>query len=191
MLALSEIKTPAGSFGSLYNLGGAHFQKRYSSLESFKTDLFKLCSKSSEKNFIAITNNLQDVEREYLRAIGFEERNLENKLIVHAITRKNLLTPEAKKEVERIEEEKKERLKNRPRNKDGRLLNKDGTIKRKPYEYFVGDKIRFYPDNKYYLGSLREETIRSISGKGSEMIIKTKNHTTKASFVTEIIKRVV
>ena len=190
MLALSEIKTPAGSFGSLYNLGGAHSQKRYSSLESFKTDLFKLCSKSSEKNFIAITNNLQDVERKYLRAIGFEETNLENKLIVHAITRKNLLSSEIEEEIERLKEERKERLKNRPRNKEGRLLNKDGTIKRKPYEYFVGDKIRFYPDNPYWR-SLREGRIRSISGKGSEMIIKTKNHTTKARYVVEIIKRVV
>lgn len=129
----------------LYNLGGAHAVSNVSE-ENFVKFIGSLLLKDEYKVFYGFTNNNQTVARNHLQTCGFTSKNITNSLMVHYAK-----TEEISKAIgvplKDIEEKKKVRaaaLALRPRDASGRLLNRDGTIKRKPYEYFVGDEISWH-----------------------------------------------
>ena len=78
------------TFGNIYNLGYAHGHLRQN-FTDFKASLLDKASKSKNKVLICHTNEVQEIERNYLRDLGFEERKMTSQLITHYITTEKLL----------------------------------------------------------------------------------------------------
>lgn len=88
-----------------YQLGGSHSHPRAKTQEEFDSWLIKL---SPTRVNVAITDPLQDVERQYLKTAGWSESKVTDRLYLHWIsdTDYNKYTKTAKERIER------EKLKN-------------------------------------------------------------------------------
>lgn len=168
MAIFSEKKT---GFINVHDFGHAHGRGTYMDLASFKKDIHAVVNRHGADNlFIGVTNGGQTQERTWLKECGFKPAQVTTNLVQHSAFGYEILGVDASKALE--EEKKKQEahkaaLDARPRNAEGRLLRADGRIVRRPYEYFVGDRIRF----RETYGEWKEGTIRAIAGTGADTIL--------------------
>lgn len=174
-----------GPYYNLFNLGGAHGHYEPPNLAAFKEQLVKLVlANTANNNFIAVTNNGQSIVRGYMEETGFISVRVSRSLIVHTITRDQLLSPKLKKEVEEVVKKRDERLAARPRDKEGRLLRKDGKLVRRPNEFFVGDRIKWYDSHT------RKDKVGSIRSVDGDVISTFRNKINRDLPSIEIVERV-
>jgi len=156
--------------GNLHNTGYAHGHHRFSSLEKFTKELTNLCDQQpSIVSLITFTNNQQEVERDYLIALGFSSERYNSNVHMHYIDVKNIggMTDEEKAERARLEKERKKAAEEAlaakraayKYNAEGRRLNADGSIFRKPGELYVGDTIRYYSNIEWAMRTVKVVTI--------------------------------
>lgn len=155
--------------GNLHNTGMAHGHPRFQSLRAFHDALKKLCDGLPQvTSIISFTNSSQDVERGYLKELGFSSQKYKT-VQMHYIDVKNIggMTEVEKAERAKAEEERKKAAEealaakraNYKYNAEGRRLNADGTIFRRPGELFVGDVIRRH----YYSERMVVKTVKRAS----------------------------
>lgn len=70
----------------VYSLGHAHGHFRSSTIDNF---ISRFPKKSS--NFVCYTNDIQTVERKYLKTIGFSGTNTQSGIFVHFITKEDFI----------------------------------------------------------------------------------------------------
>lgn len=137
--------------GNLHNTGQAHGHPRFQSLEEFHDALKKLCDGlPNVVSILSFTNSQQNVERGYLKELGFSSQKYKY-VQMHYIDVKNIggMTEAEKAERAKVEEERKKAAEealaakraNYKYNAEGRRLNADGTIFRRPGELLIGDTI--------------------------------------------------
>lgn len=163
---------------NLYDFGNAHGRYVYPNFESFKKDVLALIEQHDREVYIGVTNSGQGKEHRWLEQIGFKSIK-KGHVIVHVVTFQELFSEDvaAEREKLRLEAERKyqEAIAARPRNAEGRLVNAEGKVFRRPYEYFPGDVIRFR-EHKYY-GDWKEGTVRSVTGTGQSTGLKLRTRT--------------
>lgn len=164
--------------GNLHNTGMAHGQPRFLNLASFEKELLKLCvSLPNVTSIISFTNSQQCVERGYLKELGFSSQKYKT-VQMHYIDVKNIggMIEAEKAERAKAEEERKKAAEvllaakraNYKYNAEGRRLNADGTIFRRPGELFIGDTIRIWGGSKRVVKSIEKASCTcciKINGK--------------------------
>ena len=165
-------------FVYVYNTGTAHGHRQYGELgtfiEAFKDKFDKFLKDDPDVmdlDFFTITNVYQTKNREFFDQMGWNT-SFDGRLWYTVGSIKSVYGDKVKDD--------------RPRNKDGRLLNKDGTVKRDPFEYFVGDRIKFIVNGEEKTGRIREV----FDETGINRRYKTRLHTIAAHQISETIERV-
>lgn len=155
----------------LFDLGNAHSKEEYKTISAFSKaiddiiDAYEAEFKERPSFLFCWLNYQQHKEKAYLLELGFKAFEQSHiTLLIKDMT---------------------ENADDRPRNADGRLLNNDGTIKRSPFEYFVGDRIKFLVNGAEKIGRIRK--VGEGTGLNKEM--QTRLHSIRVSQVVEILER--
>ena len=166
---------PTAQYFYIYDTGGAHGIMVPPSLNAFKeafreelNEVEGITFDPSEYDVITITNNYQGTTRKYLEDLGFETKPFGNLLIHFGLVK--YFDPEPVK-----------------LNENGRVLNKDGTVRRKPFEYFVGDRIKFTSNS----GEEKVGRVRQVyeGETGPSRRYKTRLHIIAAHQIIELVER--
>ena len=166
---------PTAQYFYIYNTGGAHGVSTPITLNDFKEAFRKELKKvegitfdPSEYDVITITNTYQGIVRGYLEELGFENKPFGSLLIHFGLVKYFDLEPVKL-------------------NEKGRVLNKDGTVRRNPFEYFVGDRIKFTSNS----GEEKIGRVRQVyeGETGPSRRYKTRLHTIAAHQVIELVER--
>lgn len=166
---------PTAEYFYLYNTGGAHGKIVASSLDFFKEmfreelkELDGITFDPSDYDVVTITNCYQTVVRGYLEELGFETRPFGSLMIHFGLVK--YFDPEPV-----------------TLNENGRVLNKDGTVRRKPFEYFVGDRIKFTSNS----GEEKVGRVRQVyeGETGPSRRYKTRLHVIAAHQILELVER--
>lgn len=169
-----HVGNPKAEYFYLYHTGGVHGIYNYSDLNEFKRqfsqclEYLNLTFDPSDYDMVTITNNAQQVSREYLKELGFTSYPFGN-LLIHFGT-VSMFSVEKEKT-----------------NAEGRVLNKDESIRRKPFEYFVGDRIKFTSNS----GEEKIGRVRQVfdDEAGPSRRYKTRLHTIAAHQIIELVER--
>lgn len=165
---------------NIYDLGHAHGRSVYADFASFKKAIIDIVELNKDVGrYIAVTNSGQTTECKWMTDIGFTSTPLGNSLTTHTATYEQLCGGEADavkkfraealaRDQQRIAEHE-AALAARPRRADGRLLRTDGFVVRRPYEFFVGDRVRWrkITPGSWRLADWKEGTIRTVNEDGS------------------------
>jgi hypothetical protein len=154
----------------LHNFGNAHGRGIYYEFDEFKAAVMKHVEAYKNIGFyMGVTNSGQSKECKWLHDIGFNSAKV-GSLTHHWASYHELAKDATAVEAKRLEREAahKAALDARPRNAAGRLLRADGFIVRRPYEYFVGDRVRF---RDTWNGDWKEGTVRTVTGTGTATVL--------------------
>lgn len=155
----------------LYNIGSAHGHV-WVGKERFKEFLKEAFESNPDvKNAFCALSYVQVKEKQDLLELGFTE-TYAGKVDLYTIWRSKFFGEKAEEPV---------------RNEEGRILNKDGTVRRTPYEYFAGDRIRFVIKGEEKVGKIRKV---GDSPFNLNTLIKTRLHEFPISQIVDIVERV-
>lgn len=192
-------------FVNIYDFGNAHGRTVYTKAEDFIAAIRKIVGQYPKGTlFMGVTIPGQNNETKWLNEAGFTGTKITDRHTQwHAFT-EDVFSEETVKKTEEAKRAHEAALAARPRNADGRLLRVDGKVIRRPYEYFVGDRIRFqayeitkektsWGDVLRAWSDWKEETVREVEGAGYNTTLKLRTREINPAhthlFTVELLER--
>lgn len=191
------------NFINVYDLGNAHGRQIYTDGAQFKKDMLAIveATKTGPRFFLAVTIPEQRKEKKWLEELGFTSTPITTRHVQHHATAEAILKSQETflreiEEAERRDREAREAISKARKvtladlqatgriRADGRRLRNDGFVVRRPYEYFVGDRVEFIER-----GVTKNGLVRRIVGTGADTVLHLRTKFIGVLAVQNIITR--